>query len=581
MSSALRSLILAFGCASIVASCSGAGTSSSNVNASGSGGSSDGEGGSSGEQGGSSGEAGVAGEGSAGSAGSVEVGEQPSQQYPDPTSCAEAAASASYMGCDFWPTVVDNMVQPLFDYAVVVANPQSSPAEITVRRGDKTIGTTTIAPGSLVKVFLPWVDALKSTTSMPFPGCPTSVKTQTVRAAAGAYHLTSSLPVAVYQFNAIEYAAKGGPPGKNWASCKVDTCTMLGDKNCYSYTNDASLLLPATALTGNYRVSGISAWKNSEDQSDPTSGFTFPPYFAVTGTQDGTHVSVRLGPKGHIAGGGGVASSGPGGVVSFELGAGEVVMVVSNDDPSGDFSGTLVSADKPVQVISGIACTQNPHGKEACDHLEESVLPAETLGKRYFVTAPSAPYGGAAKYHVRLVGNVDGTKLSYPGTNPGAPSSLDAGQVVDLGLVTEDFEVVGDQAFAVAVFQVGADLVDQGSASFEQKGDPSQSFVATVGQFRTSYIFLAPDDYDVSYADIVQPLDAKLTLDGQEVTVAPVPISSGYGIARVQLGAGNKGAHQLVATKPVGLQVSGYGAYTSYQYPGGLNLGKISPPPVH
>jgi hypothetical protein len=35
----------------------------------------------------------------------------------------------------------------------------------------------------------------------------------------------------------------------------------------------------------------------------------------------------------------------------------------------------------------------------------------------------------------------------------------------------------------------------------------------------------------------------------------------------------------LVSDKPVGLQVMGYGSYTSYQYPGGLNLGLIAPPP--
>jgi hypothetical protein len=29
----------------------------------------------------------------------------------------------------------------------------------------------------------------------------------------------------------------------------------------------------------------------------------------------------------------------------------------------------------------------------------------------------------------------------------------------------------------------------------------------------------------------------------------------------------------------VGIQVVGYGSYTSYQYPGGLNLTLIAPPP--
>src|SRR4051812_18236809 len=40
----------------------------------------------------------------------------------DPKTCAEAAASKTYVGCDFWPTVTDNIVRPDFDYAVAVAN---------------------------------------------------------------------------------------------------------------------------------------------------------------------------------------------------------------------------------------------------------------------------------------------------------------------------------------------------------------------------------------------------------------------------------------------------------------------------
>ena len=55
--------------------------------------------------------------------------------------------------------------------------------------------------------------------------------------------------------------------------------------------------------------------------------------------------------------------------------------------------------------------------------------------------------------------------------------------------------------------------------------------------------------------------------------------ASGLGVWRVTLGAGKNGAHTLVSQKPVGLQVMGYGSYTSYQYPGGLNLKLIAPPP--
>jgi hypothetical protein len=48
----------------------------------------------------------------------------------------------------------------------------------------------------------------------------------------------------------------------------------------------------------------------------------------------------------------------------------------------------------------------------------------------------------------------------------------------------------------------------------------------------------------------------------------------------VVLGPGQMGAHVLEASAPVGIQVEGYGAYTSYYYPGGLDLNAIAPPPV-
>lgn len=485
---------------------------------------------------------------------------------PDPTTCSQAAASRTYVGCDFWPTVTDNIVRPDFDFAAVVANTGESEATVTVTRGSTTVATVKVPANGLEKIYLPWIAALKGTTSIS-PGCPTDIKTATVRATEGAYHLTSSVPVAVYQFNAIEYAGKGGPADKNWTTACANNC--FGSVQCFSYTNDASLLLPSTAWTSAYRIAGPRAWKDPGATSD----FTYPPYFAVT-AKDAAKVTVNLSPGASIVGGAGIANTPAGGKVTFDVAAGEVVEVVGS--ATSDFSGTLVTSTAPIQIVAGIACTNVPADKPACDHVEESVLPVETLGKRYFVTRPTGPSGAANGHVVRLVGNVDGTKLTFPGTTPpGAPATIDAGQVVDLGQVTTDFELVADHELTVMHFQVGA-----GPLSTAAKGDPSQSFSTAVEQYRLKYVFLAPDDYDVNFVDVVQPMDAKLTLDGVPVTTAPTAMSSGFGVARIKLGAGNKGAHVLTATAPVGIQVLGYGTYTSYQYPGGLNLGKIAPTPI-
>jgi hypothetical protein len=126
---------------------------------------------------------------------------------------------------------------------------------------------------------------------------------------------------------------------------------------------------------------------------------------------------------------------------------------------------------------------------------------------------------------------------------------------------------------------LGGSIVDAAAAPGMQLGDPSMSPMVTTQQYRTRYIFLAPTDYSESYADVVATAGDTLTLDGAALAVTATPLNASWSIYRVPLGAGNDGAHTLVGTKPFGVQVIGYGNYTSYQYPAGLDLAQISLPP--
>jgi hypothetical protein len=176
-----------------------------------------------------------------------------------------------------------------------------------------------------------------------------------------------------------------------------------------------------------------------------------------------------------------------------------------------------------------------------------------------------------------MYGNVDGTKLTYaPSTPGGCPATLDAGEVVDCGVVETDFEVTGSSEFAVGTFMLGGTMVDPSGGL----GDPSESMIASVEQYRTKYVFLAPNDYDESFIDVIAPSGADLVLDKATVDFGSrSPIADGYDVWRVGLLQSSNGAHTLESSTPVGIQVLGYGLYTSYQYPGGLNLKHISPPP--
>ncbi len=505
----------------------------------------------------------------------------------DPTTCAEAAASKSYVGCDYWPTVLANNVWSIFDYAVVVANAGTQTAQVTVTGPGGVNEMQTVAPGALAKIYLPWVKTLKGADADSC-GESTPLASSTL-VAGGAYHLVSSVPVIVTQFNALEYKGEGGPAGKSWAACPGNSPCMNAESpnymqsvGCFSFTNDSSLLLPSTALTGNARVVAYPGETAPAGASPDGGVIPATPYMAstltITGITADTHVKVLLSSTADVLSGTGVTATPAGGELDLTLGAGDVAQLVTDLGDTHDLSGTLVQADQPVQVITGSPCSDVPETAAACDHLEQSVFPAETLGKRYFVTVPPAPGGTPYGHVVRMVGNVDGTTLTYAPSRPSkCPATLDAGQVVDCGLVYGDFEVTGSSEFVVASFQLGGSLVDPTGGL----GDPSESLFASVEQYRVKYVFLAPDDYSENWMDVVLPTGATLWLDGQIITPAsPRAIADGYEVALLGLGSVNGGAHTLEASQPVGLQVLGYGEYTSYQYPGGLNLALIAPPPV-
>jgi hypothetical protein len=495
----------------------------------------------------------------------------------NPTTCEDAAKNKTYVGCDFWPTVTANIVWSVFDFAVVVANAQSEPVEVTITGNGIEPRTLTVEADGLAKVFLPWNAELKGADtnecgeSKPLPG--------SVLAKGGAYHLVSSKPVTVYQFNALEYKPAGGPEGKDWSQCPgtAQICQNPGPLappaaiGCFSYSNDASLLLPSTAMTGNYRVTGIHGWSASAllgPAREVSNG-----YIAITGTQDGTTVKVRN--RARILAGGGITATNAGGELTLTLNAGDVAELVSEARTNSDLSGSLVAADKPVQVIAGIPCLNNPIANSACDHIEETVLPAETFGKDYFVTVPTAPNGRAVGHTVRIFGNRNDTRLTYAPAKPaGAPDVIVAGQTVAFE-ATADFRVTSDREFAVASVQWGASRLGLGT----NVGDPSLSQMTAIAQYRSKYIFLAPSDYDTSFADVIFKEGSKITVDGTAVPAGTAIGATGYRVARVKLGPGKNGAHVAQGDGAFGLQVMGYGANTSYQYPGGLDLRAIAPPP--
>ena len=92
-----------------------------------------------------------------------------------------------------------------------------------------------------------------------------------------------------------------------------------------------------------------------------------------------------------------------------------------------------------------------------------------------------------------------------------------------------------------------------------------------VEQYRTYYRFLAPSSYQQNYVNVVAPDKTSVMLDGSPVQASRFSAigDSGFGVAKIKISGGS---HTVESSKGVGIMVYGVGSYTSYMYPGGLNL---------
>ena len=469
--------------------------------------------------------------------------------------CATAAAAASYIGCDYYPTVTLNPVWSGFTFAAAVANAGEQIANVTVTRGPSTVAQTSIMPHSLSTIPLPWVPELKggdvdACQKTPDPGVTRLV-------AQGAYRLRSTGPVTVYQFSPLEYELSPAPAG-----CPLPTQCGGPLSDCLSYTNDASLLLPAPALTGDYTA---LTWASTS---------TDAALLAVTATRDNT--VVELVPQGQFAAGAGIDAAGHGKVT---LGAGDVLEVLATHAAASgygsDLSGTRVHASQPVQVIAGHSCANIPAATTGyCDHLEQSMFPAEVLGRDYLVTFPRAEVGDSP-HEIRIAASTAPAHVHF---DPAIASDavLDPNSPpLTLQDVTKDVRVTADQPILVAQFMPGSTALPVPVGS----GDPSLSMVIPSAQFRNSYIFAASHTYYVNFVNVIAPAGAIVTLDGAAIDASEFTAigASGFSVARHELSQTDD--HAISSSVAFGIVVYGYGKQTSYMYPGGLDLRALNPAP--
>ena len=463
--------------------------------------------------------------------------------------CSASSTGRSYLGCDYWPTVTSNTaLDPQFSFAVVLSNPQGYAVHATITGG--ALGApreVDLAPGAIETVTLPWVAELVQLNpanrgcradGSPCPDATAGVASSVIRR-GGAYHVRSNGPIAAYQFNPLTFERAGG---------------------YFSFTNDASLLLPQGVLRQRYLV---STWPNVYN---PLTRQTVGGFIAITAvTGESTEVTVR--PTSDVAAGAGIPAMRAGQSRTFTLSAGDVLELIGSG--AGDLTGTAIESNQPVAVFVGHDCATVPAGRVACDHLEEQLFPNETWGRDYLVSA-LRDRGPGVPAVVRIVSQSDDNALTFDPPSAHPAVTLSAGQLIEFQS-NVNFRVIGTQALLVSQFMLG----QGGAGSGLTAGDPAMVFEVPVQQYRTSYDFYVPQTYPNNFINVVAPAGTELIMDDMplrgsmsavgEMSVFTLPIVSGP--HRLRSSAG----------QPIGVKVYGIARYTSYMYPGGLDLQLITP----
>lgn len=499
------------------------------------------------------------------------------------TPCNRARLSRSYMGCEYVAATTANVsLRPPFaeNFGLAVDNPGDRDAEITFEGDFGQIHDT--IPAHMLKVFLlPFHEELR-TGSSPDAG----LSLQSGLYPQAAVHVATSQPVTVYQFNPYDYLLS------------------VSGIDYYSYTNDASLLLPVFALGRHYTaVSRATVFYDTVNV--PISRKHSPGFVTIVATQDDTTVTVQS--TAYTAPGDGVEALAPGAQRTFHLNRRDVLQLVSAQDitaaecptgegaetatdqryvycnpgPEWDLTGTRIASDKTVAVFSGHNCAFVPYSKWACDHLEEALFPQETWGKHFVVGFTQQVETGSAETNlVRVVAAEDDTLVTFTPASIAAPRTLAAGEWMEvMPAPQQHFIVEASHPVQVAKFMVGQ---NQWTTQQDALGDPSMGLAVPTEQFRSEYRFTAPPSFTRSMVNIVVPWPLSpgdtLSLDGNPIDPSAFAAlgDSGYALAQLPLDNGVPlGSHHIVSSRPslrFGIEVYGFANYTSYLYPGGLDL---------
>jgi hypothetical protein len=522
--------------------------------------------------------------------------------------CELAKQNRSYQGCEYWAADLDNAVvsdlgtAAAQQFTIVLSNSSQLTADVTVDiwctdadAANPAIQCTSGQPHTLESFSIEpdgqkivdldprELDGTSSPELNDGPGTFVS---------AHAFRVQSTAPLVAYQFNPLD---------------NVDV-----------FSNDASLLLPTSALGSRYLALSWPQTIAVSEVAEENFGIDLRTFLTVVATQDDTIVRVKLSTD--IVAGGPFPAAVAGEMLEFTLDAFEV----ANFETGGfnaDFTGTAVESpdDKPVAVFAGGEASDVPFfdtiALRLCcaDHLEEQLFPETAFGTQFVAvkTPLRTFYVDQAGWDVavvpdepeywRILATHEDTSISTDLPPPNNAFFLQRGDFVTFES-ERDFIVQASDPIAFGQFPASQQTTGIPSTIAGERapgGDPAYITIPPVQQWRDDYLFLVPNRYAFDFLLIAAPSSAVIEYDGSPLAdalprceyepIGTLPNGANeveYSAIRCPLsapmpgdeGLQDDGPHRITSVNgdPIGLVVYGWDSFVSYGYPGGTNVDLIN-----
>ena len=177
---------------------------------------------------------------------------------------------------------------------------------------------------------------------------------------------------------------------------------------------------------------------------------------------------------------------------------------------SDDLSGSKITSDKPLTVITGHECGNIPENIPYCEGIMEQIPPTATWGKQFLLS----PYKGRGAQYYKIVASNASTTVKHNCNSQTSFILTSAGSFERIETVADKFcYLEADKPI----------LVTQMSPGFDKdykNGDPAISIIPPMEKYMKAVSFFAPDLQDIMsvYVNIVTKKKSTFYLDKTELS---------------------------------------------------------------